>query len=177
VGEFLELLPALLTPQTYLEVVHSILDLPCLSAALQQKHARTLDAPAGTANPAITGALHNYIFRSEGGLGGTIDRLNELHRLFASQVSHVRVQTAAQVSPLLLRRFFQLTLAHIPASEYSHLGPVVLERVGSLFPMPAFAAAIRVVRGSWTKIVLCHLSLRLIGQICAGLVGKHPVAL
>jgi hypothetical protein len=74
-------------------------------------------------------ALFNYITRSEvpssrlalqslvlmaaclqGGLGGTIDRLGELHGLLSSQRQGLRVQCAAEIVPLLLRGYFDVML-------------------------------------------------------------------
>ncbi len=98
-----------------------------------------------------TAALFNYILRNEGGLGGTIDRLEELHALlapaaFAARVvaaSEVRSQslaacisidwspigndsrcTGAQVVPLLLGVFFQTVTADASYDAVLQLVPV-----------------------------------------------------
>ena len=103
-GEFLEMLPCLMSPSTCIEVLHTILDLPVLSAALEHSRSGSVDA-ISSATP-IAGALINYIMREEGGLGGTIDRLEVLHELMADFSGRQRVQVAAQIVPTLLRVFF-----------------------------------------------------------------------
>lgn len=47
----------------------------------------------------------------QGGLGGTIDRLGDLHEMFRPYAAGSRVQTAAQVTPLLLKVYFKSFLA------------------------------------------------------------------
>lgn len=103
-GEFLELLPCLMSPSTCIEVLHTILDLPVLSAALEHTQSGSIEA-ISSATP-IAGALINYIMREEGGLGGTIDRLEVLHDLLADVSGMRRVQVVAQIVPTLLRVFF-----------------------------------------------------------------------
>ncbi len=98
------------------------------------------------------------------------------------KVTHVRVQTAAQIAPLLLRRFFQLTLSHIPAAEFAHLAPVLLERVGSLFPMAVFTAAMRSVGAASvllfiSSIYLCNKNSwfqKVLSENILLLFEKHP---
>lgn len=100
----MELLPCLMSPSTCIEVLHTILDLPVLSAALEHTQSGSIEA-ISSATP-IAGALINYIMREEGGLGGTIDRLEVLHDLLADVSGMRRVQVVAQIVPTLLRVFF-----------------------------------------------------------------------
>eukprot|EP00730_Choanoeca_flexa_P003813 TRINITY_DN11512_c0_g1_i2.p1 TRINITY_DN11512_c0_g1~~TRINITY_DN11512_c0_g1_i2.p1 ORF type:complete len:504 (+),score=109.48 TRINITY_DN11512_c0_g1_i2:1101-2612(+) len=132
--EYLNILPALISPLTCVEVFHCILDLPCMTAALQLRRVKTLEQlVAESDQPYISKALYNYITRSEGGLGGTIDRLGEMHQLLASQKEGLRVQSAAEIVPLLLRGYFDVMLKDADNDSLKELVPVILERVAVLY--------------------------------------------
>uniref|UniRef100_A0AAR2II57 AP-5 complex subunit zeta-1 n=1 Tax=Pygocentrus nattereri TaxID=42514 RepID=A0AAR2II57_PYGNA len=90
ISEYVELLPSLLAPETAIELLHSLLDLPCLAAALDLQH-RSSCYPAldravwdqqgskitasldAFRQPSYRG-LFLYILRPEAGTGDTIDR-------------------------------------------------------------------------------------------------------
>lgn len=140
-GAYLELLPAFITKATCAEVFHSILDLPCLAAALEKSQGvAELEGKGKVANVYIVGALSNYILRKEGGLGGTIDSLEDLHAMFAGYALSPRVQVAASiVSPLLLA-FFKIFIAYADYAAVLNLVSTILERVSKLYPIPKFKA-------------------------------------
>uniref|UniRef100_A0A672K5A7 Adaptor related protein complex 5 subunit zeta 1 n=1 Tax=Sinocyclocheilus grahami TaxID=75366 RepID=A0A672K5A7_SINGR len=93
IAEFVELLPSLIAPDTAIELLHTILDLPCLAAALDlqqrsacyhasdcttwdqqgEKMAACLDA---FRQPFYRG-LFLYILRPEAGTGDTIDSMKK----------------------------------------------------------------------------------------------------
>uniref|UniRef100_A0A9J7ZBK0 Adaptor related protein complex 5 subunit zeta 1 n=1 Tax=Cyprinus carpio carpio TaxID=630221 RepID=A0A9J7ZBK0_CYPCA len=89
IAEFVELLPSLIAPDTAIELLHTILDLPCLAAALdlQQRSAcyqasdRTAWDQQGAKVAACLDAFRQpsyrglflYILRPEAGTGDTID--------------------------------------------------------------------------------------------------------
>ena len=64
---------------------------------------------------------------------------------FFRQATTIRVKTAAQVAPLLLRRYFQIVLTEADASSVVELAPAMLERLTQLYSMEPFGAEIRQV--------------------------------
>eukprot|EP00045_Choanoeca_perplexa_P007447 m.67784 g.67784 ORF g.67784 m.67784 type:complete len:793 (-) comp14085_c0_seq1:14-2392(-) len=144
--EYLEILPSLITPPTCVEIFHCLLDLPCMTAALQLRRVKPLEQLVSESDhPHISMALFNYITRSEGGLGGTIDRLGELHELLSSQRLGLRVQSAAEVVPLLLRGYFDVMLKDADAESLKELVPVVLERVVVLYDIEQLGTDVQAV--------------------------------
>uniref|UniRef100_A0A8C9TYF9 Adaptor related protein complex 5 subunit zeta 1 n=1 Tax=Scleropages formosus TaxID=113540 RepID=A0A8C9TYF9_SCLFO len=88
VSEYVELLPSLLAPETAIELLHSLLDLPCLAAALDiqlrsfypssdralwDQGGRTTSSLEAFRQPYYRG-MFLYILRLEAGTGDTIDR-------------------------------------------------------------------------------------------------------
>uniref|UniRef100_A0A8D0CKT0 Adaptor related protein complex 5 subunit zeta 1 n=1 Tax=Scleropages formosus TaxID=113540 RepID=A0A8D0CKT0_SCLFO len=120
VSEYVELLPSLLAPETAIELLHSLLDLPCLAAALDiqlrsfypssdralwDQGGRTTSSLEAFRQPYYRG-MFLYILRLEAGTGDTIDRLSMLHEVLADMVESPRVVRCAQTVPVLLHVFF-----------------------------------------------------------------------
>ena len=162
-GEFVELLPCLISPSTCVEVLHTILDLPCLSAALEQQQAGVVDATTNT-NP-LAGAFFQYILRDEGGLGGTIDKLGGMHSLFEGAAKLTRVRTVAQITPILLRSYFLTIATEASYDLVLQVVTVMLERISTLFELDTFQAGIRKVFATQMIVLfqVCHPCL----LICA----------
>ncbi|KAI1884627.1 hypothetical protein AGOR_G00228330 [Albula goreensis] len=114
ISEFVELLPSLLAPETAIEILHSLLDLPCLAAALDlQLRSVSLQAPErtlwdqGTKVPSSLEAFRQpyyrgmflYILRPEAGTGDTIDRLSMVHEVLADMAESPRTVQCAQTVP------------------------------------------------------------------------------
>uniref|UniRef100_A0AAY4BVI1 AP-5 complex subunit zeta-1 n=1 Tax=Denticeps clupeoides TaxID=299321 RepID=A0AAY4BVI1_9TELE len=146
IADYMELLPSLMCRETAVEILHTLLDLPCLAATLdlQQKSAtfqaadRVLwDNGTKLANcleafrqPSCRG-LFLYILRPEAGTGDTIDRLNMLHEMLADMSESPRVIQCAQIVPVLLHVFFnhvaQVTTTYSGlANERQSLHPSLL---------------------------------------------------
>eukprot|EP00041_Stephanoeca_diplocostata_P027867 m.777511 g.777511 ORF g.777511 m.777511 type:complete len:811 (+) comp23265_c1_seq6:330-2762(+) len=159
-AEFVELLPCLMHPASCIELFHSLLDLPCLSAALENTSGSshtsgsTAGGRAGTTAvaPHITGALMNYILRQEGGLGGTIDRLADLHNLFLPSVDNARVRAAADVAPILLRVFFDTVSADASYDIIQSVTAIMLERILRLYNLPEYAREIGAVLAEYALL-------------------------
>lgn len=116
IAEFLLLLPAFITDATTSEVLHSLLDLPCLAATLQAQHILSTNPGAADYNPypryskclaAFQDGTYKFMFghflRSENGKGDTIDRLGSLHHLLLDFVEHERVKAVSRIAPLLMK--------------------------------------------------------------------------
>uniref|UniRef100_A0A8C5BNJ6 AP-5 complex subunit zeta-1 n=1 Tax=Gadus morhua TaxID=8049 RepID=A0A8C5BNJ6_GADMO len=153
--DFVDLLPSLVTPGTAVELLHSLLDLPCLSATLVLQLRVALwgtesflrpawpthpisEAAGGRAqlsleafrSPAHRG-LFLFLLRAEAGSGDTIARLATLHRLLAEAADWPRVVQAAQAVPVLLHVYFNAVVTVTPVANeklLSQLVSVLLER-------------------------------------------------
>eukprot|EP00048_Salpingoeca_helianthica_P001006 m.45755 g.45755 ORF g.45755 m.45755 type:complete len:748 (+) comp11043_c0_seq1:52-2295(+) len=141
-SEALDLLPSLMHPTTAIELFHSLLDLPCLSIALEMSASGEM-ARIISSN-SIASALFAYVLRDEGGLGGTIDRLSDLHTLLRPGADGLRARTTAELVPLLLHRFFD-SLRECEHATVLGVFQAMLERIVKLFPVEPFAASIREV--------------------------------
>uniref|UniRef100_A0A665TY42 Adaptor related protein complex 5 subunit zeta 1 n=1 Tax=Echeneis naucrates TaxID=173247 RepID=A0A665TY42_ECHNA len=109
VDDFVDLLPSLVTTDTAVELLHTLLDLPCLSATLVLQ----LRATCSPISEAGGQALHSldafrstkfrglflYLLRTEAG-SGNYNRLSMLHELLAEAADWPRVAHCAQTVPL-----------------------------------------------------------------------------
>ncbi|XP_046855730.1 AP-5 complex subunit zeta-1-like [Xenia sp. Carnegie-2017] len=148
--EFMELLPMMINENNYVEIFHLLLDLPCLSAALEAVHESkrrsvktnsesivVLRKSVKAYNNSKFRGLFSFILRKESGFADTISRLNILHSLFEDMVNCPRVLTSAQVSWLLLRVYFQEVLQNKDIEE-TKLFPILLERVVSIIDIEEY---------------------------------------
>ena len=89
VSDFVEIVPAMMSPTTSLEVFHTLIDLPCMTAALEvmEKYKNVdlstvtgviSDLDPTTSADAFKNAMFrpmfNFFTRAEGGHGDTINR-------------------------------------------------------------------------------------------------------
>lgn len=143
--EFMDLLPAMLNQDTIVEMLHTLLDLPCLAAALctsssvkansgdkmtfgQQSSVESFLAPEYR-------PLYSFILRPEAGHGDTIDKLVTLHSLLEDKLQQPRVVVSAQIVPVLLNVMFATILEQAEEETASRMVPVMLERAGLLYPV------------------------------------------
>uniref|UniRef100_A0A3P9Q063 Adaptor related protein complex 5 subunit zeta 1 n=1 Tax=Poecilia reticulata TaxID=8081 RepID=A0A3P9Q063_POERE len=150
VDDFVDLLPSLVTEGTAVEMLHTLLDLPCLSATLvlqfrsvdTQTRLLSLDA---FRNPAFRG-LFLFLLRVE--TGHTIDRLSTLHDLLAEAADWPRVVRCAQVVPVLLHIYFN-TVVTVGTERIPSLETFRLRFPASFFlPRPSFPSC---------RVFSCHL--------------------
>ncbi|XP_061080720.1 AP-5 complex subunit zeta-1 isoform X2 [Conger conger] len=176
ISEFAELLPSLLCPETAIEVLHSLLDLPCLAAALDlQLRSASLQAPEKTLwdqGPKVTSSLEAfrqpsyrgmflYILRPEAGTGDTIDRLSLLHEVLADMAESPRTVQCAQTVPVLLHLFFNTVVQFADKKLINQLVLILLERSGLLFNIRNYKTEVQRVFSSHL-LVLCKLHPSLI---------------
>ncbi|XP_041062389.1 AP-5 complex subunit zeta-1 isoform X2 [Carcharodon carcharias] len=169
--EFIELLPDLIRPDTSIEMLHSLLDLPCLTAALEaQLRSLTLlasdkvitDQSRKTLNSAEAlqdqyyQSMFFYILRVEAGAGDTIDRLNLLHEVLLDMAQQPRVVQCAQTVPILLQVFFNVVTQFADGPLINQLVLVILERCSLLYNIPDFKTEVQRVFSS-QLMVLCKL--------------------
>uniref|UniRef100_A0A8C9XVS3 Adaptor related protein complex 5 subunit zeta 1 n=1 Tax=Sander lucioperca TaxID=283035 RepID=A0A8C9XVS3_SANLU len=131
VDDFVDLLPSLVTAGTAVELLHTLLDLPCLSATLVLQ------------------------VRCD-----TIDRLSTLHELLAETADWPRVVQCAQTVPLLLHIFFNTVITGADEKLLSHLILVMLERSSLLLNIPEYNKEIqRVFSSHLLRFCKLHPSL------------------
>jgi len=147
VKEFMDLLPSMLNKDTVVEMFHALLDLPCLAAALCTSWA--VKAKASSGDKLSYGQqssvdtflmpeyrpLFSFILRPESGHGDTIDKLSTLHSLLEDRLEEPRVVVSAQIAPVLLNVMFSTMLEEAEEETVSRMVPVILERVGLLYPV------------------------------------------
>ncbi|KAK7174505.1 hypothetical protein R3I93_001655 [Phoxinus phoxinus] len=172
IGEFVELLPSLVAPDTAIELLHTILDLPCLAATLDLQHRsscyQTLDRTVWDQQGAKVAACLDafrqpsyrgfflYILRPEAGTGDTIDRLNLLHEILADMAESPRVVQCAQVVPVLLHVYFNTVTQKADEKMMNQLLLVLLERSSLLYNIKTFNAEVQKVFSTHLQ-ALCKL--------------------
>ncbi|KAF1379230.1 hypothetical protein PFLUV_G00173910 [Perca fluviatilis] len=170
VDDFVDLLPSLVTAGTAVELLHTLLDLPCLSATLVLQVRSTclpisdpgghgLQSPDAYRNPSFRG-LFLFLLRGDAGSGDTIDRLSTLHELLAETTDWPRVVQCAQTVPLLLHIFFNTVIPGADEKLLSHLILVMLERSSLLLNIPEYSKEIhRVFSSHLLRFCKLHPSL------------------
>ncbi|KAM9345581.1 AP-5 complex subunit zeta-1 [Symphorus nematophorus] len=160
VDDFVDLLPSLVTAGTAVELLHTLLDLPCLSATLILQLRSTclpISEPGGRGllsldafrSPSFRG-LFLFLLRMEAGSGDTIDRLSTLHELLAEAADWPRVVQCAQIVPVLLHIFFNTVITVADEKLLAHLILVMLERSSLLLNIPKYIKEIH-------RVFSCHL--------------------
>ncbi|XP_042360654.1 AP-5 complex subunit zeta-1 isoform X2 [Plectropomus leopardus] len=160
VDDFIDLLPSLVTSGTAVELLHTLLDLPCLSATLVLQVRSTclpISEPGGRGllsldafrNPTFRG-LFLFLLRGEAGSGDTIDRLSTLHELLAETADWPRVVQCAQIVPVMLHIFFNTVITVADEKLLAHLILVMLERSSLLLNIPKYNKEIH-------RVFSCHL--------------------
>uniref|UniRef100_A0A669CJH9 Adaptor related protein complex 5 subunit zeta 1 n=1 Tax=Oreochromis niloticus TaxID=8128 RepID=A0A669CJH9_ORENI len=158
VDDFVDLLPSMVTTGTAVELLHTLLDLPCLSATLVLQHRSTclpISEPVGRSfvsldafrNPSFRG-LFLFLLRTEA--GDTMDRLSTLHELLVEAADWPRVTQCARTVPVLLHVFFNTIVTIADEKLLAHLILVMLERSSLLLNIPAYIKEIH-------RVFSCHL--------------------
>ncbi|XP_061568517.1 AP-5 complex subunit zeta-1 isoform X2 [Cololabis saira] len=158
--DFVDLLPSLVTTGTAVELLHSLLDLPCLSATLVLQF-RSMCLPSsepGGRGLLSLDAFRNltfrglflFLLRGEAGSGDTIDRLSTLHELLAEAADWPRVVQCAQTVPVLLHIYFNTVITVADEKLLAHLILAMLERSALLLNIPTYSKEIH-------RVFSCHL--------------------
>ncbi|XP_051877477.1 AP-5 complex subunit zeta-1 [Pristis pectinata] len=169
--EFIELLPDLVRPDTSIEILHSLLDLPCLTAILEaqlrslcsqvtekviaDQNRKVLSSVEAFQHPYYR-SMFFYILRVETGTGDTIDRLSQLHEVLFDMAKRPRVLQCAQTVPILLQVYFKVVTQFADGPLINQLLLVILERSSLLYNIPEFKAEVQRVFSS-QLMVLCKL--------------------
>ncbi|XP_062341409.1 AP-5 complex subunit zeta-1 isoform X2 [Osmerus eperlanus] len=160
IDDFVDLLPSLVTAGTAVELLHSLLDLPCLSAALflqyrsacfpiSEPGGRGLSSLEAFRSPAHRG-LFLFLLRGEAGSGDTIDRLSVLHEILAEAADWPRVVQCAQTVPVLLHVYFNAVVTVADGKLLAQIILVLLERSSLLLNIHKYTPEIH-------RVFSCHL--------------------
>nr|XP_005549106.2 AP-5 complex subunit zeta-1 isoform X1 [Macaca fascicularis] len=179
-SEFVALLPALVDTGTALEMLHALLDLPCLTAVLDLQ-LRSSPAPSerplwdtslrapscleAFRDPKFQG-LFQYLLRPKA--SGATERLVPLYQLLQPMAGCARVAQCAEAVPTLLQAFFSAVTQVADGALINQLALLLLGRSDSLYPAPGYAARVHSVLSS-QFLALCTLKPSLVVELARDL--------
>ncbi|NWV74458.1 AP5Z1 protein, partial [Dasyornis broadbenti] len=199
ISEFVDLLPLLLDAGTAIEIFHLLLDLPCLTAALDiQLRAAALPAsekassdPAGKPATCLEAFRHplyksmfQYLLRTESAPEDASESLVPLRQLLGSLAGSPRVVQCAETVPVLLELFFRVVAEFADGSLINQLVVLLLQRSDQLYEIPAFKEDVYRVL-SLQLVMLCRLRPALVVELSkeilefsgavSNIQGKEPI--
>ena len=134
--EFVEMVT---NPFNCRELLHIILDLPCLTALLNLKVLKVLDDELKLEeflgpSTKLYSAMFSFIMRETSNGAETIDKIAELHKFMKTFESNQRVQYSSQTVPLLLKSYFTKLKQLDNPNALKSIYPLMLERIFLLYP-------------------------------------------
>ncbi|XP_019493154.1 PREDICTED: AP-5 complex subunit zeta-1 isoform X3 [Hipposideros armiger] len=171
-AEFVALLPSLVDAGTAVEMLHALLDLPCLTAALDLQ---LRSSPAASERPLWDASLRTpscleafrdpqfqglfqHLLRAKA--SGTAERLAPLHQLLQPMASCARVVQCAEAVPTLLQAFFSAVTQLTDKALTNQLALLLLERTDSLYQVPGYEASVhRVLSSQFLSLCMRHPAL------------------
>ncbi|XP_076779662.1 AP-5 complex subunit zeta-1 isoform X2 [Arvicanthis niloticus] len=167
---------ALVDASTAVEMLHALLDLPCLTAALDLQ-LRSTQTPSERVlwdvslripscleafqDPQFQG-LFRHLLRTKA--SGSTERLTPLHQVLKPMASCARVTQCAEAVPVLLQAFFSAVTQTADGVLINQLALLLLERSDSLYPVPQYEAGVHGVLSS-QLLVLCKLKPSLLVEL------------
>jgi len=157
--EICEILSLILNQSTAAEILHLILDLPCLAALLQLSHDGFIEDPVKlgerlkTDLPPYSKALFNFILRDKLMGVETIDKIPELHRLLGEFSQDPLVKYVTDILPPLLVTYMSIIEELDSEEVYKKIFPILIERTYQLFPVDAEHSKILEIFGSEIKSI------------------------
>ncbi|CAI9722421.1 AP-5 complex subunit zeta-1-like [Octopus vulgaris] len=185
VKEFEDLLPAMITQSTALEVFHRLLELPCLTALLEASEklkkgdVNSIEPDSSSVQALQKSAynpLFNFIMSPDSGHGDTINRLDELYEVLHDMRDHPRVINCAEVLPKLLGVYFSVILEDGSEEFTSCLVSVLLERVSLLYDVPGYKRNVRKLFADYIVKLLKlypYIVIKQRGEIIDYLINTH----
>ncbi|NXE06970.1 AP5Z1 protein, partial [Lophotis ruficrista] len=179
ISEFVDLLPFLLDAGTAIEIFHLLLDLPCLTAALdiQMRSTALPTSERAPSDPAVKPAtcleafrhplyksMFQYLLRTKSAPEDAPERLIPLRQLLGSLASSPRVMQCAETVPVLLELFFRVVAEFADGPLINQLVVLLLQRSDQLYELPAFKDDVYRVLSS-QLVMLCKLRPALIVEL------------
>ncbi|NXN11851.1 AP5Z1 protein, partial [Indicator maculatus] len=179
ISEFVDLLPFLLDADTAIEIFHLLLDLPCLTAALdvQLRSTALPTSEKAASDPAVKPttcleafrhplyrSMFQYLLRAKSTSEDAPERLIPLRQLLGSLASSPRVVQCAETVPVLLELFFRVVAEFADGPLINQLVVLLLQRSDQLYEIPAFKDDVYRVLSS-QLVTLCRLHPALIVEL------------
>ncbi|NWX95525.1 AP5Z1 protein, partial [Nothoprocta ornata] len=179
ISEFVDLLPFLLDAGTAIEIFHLLLDLPCLTAALDiqlrspspsasEKAACDPSVKPATCLEAFRHPLYKgtfqYLLRIESTPEEPPESLIPLRQLLGPLASNPRIVQCAETVPVLLELFFSVVTEFADKALINQLMLLMLQRSDQLYEIPAFKEDVYRVL-SLELMTLCKLHPALIVEL------------
>ncbi|NXS60232.1 AP5Z1 protein, partial [Brachypteracias leptosomus] len=179
ISEFVDLLPFLLDAGTAIEIFHLLLDLPCLTAALdiQLRSTALPTSEKAASDPAVKPAtcleafrhplyksMFQYLLRTKSSPEEAPERLVPLRQLLGSLASSPRVVQCAETVPVLLELFFRVVAEFADGPLINQLVVLLLQRSDQLYEIPAFKDDVYRVLSS-QLVMLCKLHPALVVEL------------
>jgi len=154
ISEFSELLPFLITPNSFIEVFHLLLDLPLLTLSMEsvlvdQKKYSSMGIDSGDVMDTAWSenrVLYNYLLRNESGVNINFWSSTTIPLLYQfckkNPVTPRTISSCELVVPLL-DIYFTVLLESSDRDHISTLLPVIFERLEQLFPFEYYQNTIR----------------------------------
>ena len=141
------------------QVLHLILDLPCLSVALQLQHhgiiedQNSLQTRLRKEIPTYYRAMFQFVLREKSNGAETIDKMPELHKLLDEFNEDPLVLYVSDIVSPLLTTFFKIIEELNSEDIYKKIFPIMIERVFQLFPINTDHTKILEIFGSEIKCI------------------------
>lgn len=153
VEEFLEIIPTFVAPETVVELLHSILDLPVLAASLLLHQVPAVMPTEQTSNScwaslvvdvrsAAFRSTFTYLLRQQSQKGQLPGRLGAYIDLLEELATQSLVVTCSEIVPLLLQEFFHALVLQDDAAAVADVLCALLTRLTLLFKVPGYTESV-----------------------------------
>jgi len=163
VDDMASLIPLIMNGNSYIKLLHSILDMPLLCSALESVHLQQFEDKennsVGSSNPSsyeqtAFGAnsefrvLYNHLLRNES--GGPINfwgttTLPIIQKYCKETPITPRIIEICKIVPYLLSIYFDVLISESDETHLNELVPILFQRIDQLFPLEVFQKEVRKV--------------------------------